>query len=482
MLLTLALVLVLVLGAAAYEYIHFNGEIKTFAAKGLSKHRPPPTVAGQNILIIGSDSRAGADGSLGGAGDAVGRSDTTLLVHIYQGGRRAVAVSIPRDALVDIPPCLLPDGTWSAPQHHVMFNAAFSVGQTPQGNPACTVNTVENLTHMRVDHTVVTDFAGFAAMTQIVGGVPVCLPKDVYQIDLDPNRATRLAGSSWQTIQGQMIFHKGVQEVSGAKALDFVRLRHGLGDGSDIGRMHRQQAFLGAVITKVRAQGLTPTHILPLAEAATKYMTVDPALGDAQKLLSFALSLRNMSLKDIVFVTTPWRYDGYRVDLVHPDVDRLWAALKADQPVGSMTDAAGARAGALHAGKKQQPTVAQRLRTVTTPVTVLNGAGVSGLAARTSDILRAAKVTIAQVGNAAGQTATVVRYGRGQQAQAEALASAFVGARVEPGTTPGLTLVLGARHHMRSLHAVPGQTVVKVPDSVTKDARTASSNVCSGVS
>jgi LCP family protein required for cell wall assembly len=461
-LIVLALLATLVAGTAAVAYVRFDRRIQTFSDKGLSQHRPPRTVAGQNILLIGSDSRAGADSRLGGSGSAVGRSDTTLLVHIYEGGRRAVAVSIPRDALVDIPPCLLPDGTWSAPQHNAMFNAAFSVGQTPQGNPACTVNTVEKLTHMRVDHTVIADFAGFAAMTDIVGGVRVCVPDTVYQGDLNPNLHA----------QGKVLFRKGMQTVSGAQALDYVRLRHGLGDGSDIGRMRRQQAFIGSVIAKVRAAGLTPTHVLPLAEAATKYLTFDSDLGTANKLVSLVLSLRHMTPSDIVFVTTPWRYDGARVALVHPDVDRLWAALQADQPVGG------------RANTQPQMTVAERLATVKGRVTVLNGTAVPQLATQTANLLRGAGVQVGTVGDAAGPHApyTVVEYGPGSGAQARALASAFSGARVQAARKHGLRLVLGDRHRMQSLSAVAREPAVQLPDSVTQNARSAATDPCSGIS
>ncbi len=462
-LVVVGVLLLAVVAAAGAAYVRLDRSIQTFSEQGISKHRPPPTVAGQNILLIGSDTRAGADSSLGGTGSAVGRSDTTLLVHIYEGGRRAVAVSIPRDALVDIPRCRLPDGSWSAPQHDAMFNAAFSVGQSPDGNPACTVNTVEQLTQMRIDHTVVADFAGFAEMTKIVGGVPVCLPHAVYQGDLNPNLHAR----------GALLFHAGVQEVSGAKALDYVRLRHGLGDGSDIGRMRRQQAFLGSVIAKVRAEGLTPTRILPLADAATKYLTVDQGLGTAQKLLSFVLSLRHMSTNDIVFLTTPWRYDGARVALVHPDVDRLWAALRADRPVGGTS-------------KPQQTTrmtVAERLATVTSPVTVLNATRVRGLAGQTAKILGTAGVTVSQVGNAASPSRrTVVRYGAGDRAQARALADVFAHATVQRDAAPGLRLVVGERHRMRGLQATVVGKPAPLPDSVTQQARSAATNPCTDVS
>jgi LCP family protein required for cell wall assembly len=455
-------VLLVVVGAGAFVYHRLDTKIRVIDPQGVSKHRPPPAVAGQNILLIGSDRRGGADSSLGGKGDSVGRSDTTLLVHIYEGGKHAVGVSIPRDALVDIPPCLLPDGSWSQPQHDVQFNHAYSVGNTPGGNPACTVNTVEAMTHMRVDHTVVVDFAGFAKMTEIVGGVPVCLPNAIYQNDLDPNRAT----------QGKLIFKPGVQLVSGAKALAYVRLRHGLGDGSDIGRMRRQQAFLSAVIAKVRAEGLTPTKVLPLAEAAVENMTVDTGLDSPRKLMGFVLSLRGLRPENITFVTTPWRYDGERVALVHPDVDQLWAALRNDQPLrGQKKPADGPKV-----------TVAQALSKVKVPVTVLNATGTNGLAARTADRLKRAGVTVAGVGNAPASTTTVVEYPDGQGTAARRLASAFPHATVSASGDPGLRLVLGDQHDMRGLQATAVPPTVKLPKSIAENSRSAAANPCENIS
>ncbi|QWZ09504.1 LCP family protein [Nocardioides panacis] len=458
----LVTVLALLAAAAAVGYVTLDRSIKTFDGRGISRHRPPPTVHGQNLLLIGSDSRAVGDRALGGRGKVVGRSDTTLLVHIYEGGRRAVAVSIPRDALVTVPACRLPDGTWSKPQHQVMFNEAFAVGDTRAGNPACTLNTVERLTGLRVDHTVVADFVGFAAMTRIVGGVPVCVPQDVYQGDLDPNRPT----------QGRLVFHRGVQKVSGARALDYVRLRHGVGDGSDIGRMRRQQAFIGAVITKVRREGLTPTKLLPLARAATENLTVDASLGSAEKLLSFVLGLRHMAPEDLVFVTTPWRYDGARVALVHPDVDQLWTALANDQPLS----ADGGRPA------RVRRAVSGWLSTVTAPVTVQASAARPALAQRTARALDALGLH-ASAGPATGAgLRSRVDYGPGQRDQALALATAVVGTRVRQVPAPGLRLVLGRQHRVRDAGAVVTDAPGRLPSSLTDGARSAATAPCTNVS
>jgi anionic cell wall polymer biosynthesis LytR-Cps2A-Psr (LCP) family protein len=130
----LALVLLLAAGAG-WVYVRLGKNIPTFGADGVSRDRPRST-AGQNVLVIGSDSRAGANESLGGGTGDVGRSDTTFLLHIYPDHRHAVGVSVPRDALADIPRCRLPDGRWSAPQTGVMFNSAFTVRPTASPSPA----------------------------------------------------------------------------------------------------------------------------------------------------------------------------------------------------------------------------------------------------------------------------------------------------------------------------------------------------------
>lgn len=338
--------LVLLTGGVGWIYLKLGGDINTFSSDGISGDRPDADASkGENVLVIGSDARTGGNEALGGGdkGD-IGRSDTAFLLHVYADHRNAVAVSVPRDTLVTIPPCKLPDGSWTSTRPDTMFNAAYSTGETARGNPACTQNTVEKLTGLRVDHTVVVDFKGFAALTDVVGGVKVCLPQPIHQRDLNPHRTT----------PGKLLFPRGEQSVSGQKALDYVRLRHGIGDGSDIGRIKRQQAFVGSLIKKVKSDGLTPTKLLPLANAATRSMTVDPGLGSADKLLSFAMSLKNVDLHNTKFVTIPWRYEGSRVAVVEPDADALWASLRDDRTIDGK-DASGKKGARSNASPRRPP-------------------------------------------------------------------------------------------------------------------------------
>ncbi|RKT08751.1 LytR family transcriptional attenuator [Streptomyces sp. 1114.5] len=478
----------LVVLAGGALYYRLNGNISTFDRDAVSKDRPEaaaPDAQGRtpvNVLLIGSDSRGNGNSDLGGGGDGGARSDTAILLHVYADHKHAVGISIPRDSLVTIPPCKLPNGKWTKEQSNVMFNSAFSVGDTEQGNPACTQNAVEKLTNLRVDHTMVVDFNGFAAMTKAVGGVEVCLPNDIHEGDLNPNLGHK----------GKLVFAKGKQRVEGQSALDYVRIRHGIGDGSDIGRTKRQQAFLSSLIKEVKSRGMDPTTLLPLADAATKSLTVDPDLGSAAKLLDFAMSVKDVDLHDVKFLTAPWRYEGPRVALVHPDIDQLWAALKADRTIDGQDASAPAAAGsaaptAPAAEAPPTPTAAPNAKAADIRVSVLNGTGEAGLGGKAAEAVKGAGYTVTTVGNAAGKprSTTVVEYGAGERTSAEAVAKLFPGATVQAGGK-GISVVLGHDFAAASgANPATGGTPAApapLPTSVSGAARSADDDPCANVS
>jgi LCP family protein required for cell wall assembly len=459
---TLAVALLATAGLG-WIYLKLSGGIATFDGDGLSKNRPRASaMKGENILVIGSDARNDGNSALGGGStDDVGRSDTAFLLHVHADHQHAVAVSIPRDALVDIPPCKLPDGTWTEPQSQAMFNSAFSVGQTEKGNPSCTQNTVEHLTGLRVDHTVVVDFKGFAALTDVVGGVRVCLPQAIYQKDLNPHRATR----------GDLIFEKGEQTVSGEKALDYVRVRHGIGDGSDIGRIKRQQAFVAGLLKKIKSDGLTPTRLLPLATAATRSMTFDPGLGTVDKLVSFAMSLENIDLHHTKFVTVPWRYEGSRIALVEPEASELWKALRTDRTIDGGSAPESRRTAA--------PDPAASVSGAGVPVAVYNGTATPGLAAQAASTLTEHGFTVTGTANASPRdhTSTVVQYGTGLREDAEKVARLFPGAGLEPVAGTAVNVIVG---HSPTADDAPAPTrTTAAPNSVGADVRSADDDPCS---
>ena len=152
-----------------------------------STHGPADDFDGKpvNILIMGSDIRRGYDDGTEGM-----RSDTTAIFHLSADRKRIDVVSIPRDTMVAIPSCRLPDGSKSEAQSYAMFNSAFSTGSDDSSNPAdtkyaaaCTMRTVEKLTGMRIDHFMVIDFTGFENMVNALGGVPMYLDEPID----DPN-------------------------------------------------------------------------------------------------------------------------------------------------------------------------------------------------------------------------------------------------------------------------------------------------------
>ncbi|MDY0811394.1 LCP family protein [Kitasatospora purpeofusca] len=450
----LAAVLVLsVAGAGAWFYHRLDTNISTFDAGGVATERPPapvPTAPGAsvpvNVLLLGSDTRNDGNSDLGGGDEGVGHSDTAILLHVYADRKHAVGVSIPRDTLVTVPSCRLPSGDWTKPRTNQMFNEAFTVGESPKGNPACTQNTVESLTGLRIDHTIVVDFKGVAAMTDAINGVEVCVPNDVNSHDIK--------------------LRKGLQKIAGQPAVDYLRARYGIGDNSDIGRMKRQQAFLSSMIRKIQSQGFSLPTLLPLADAATRSLTVDEGLGTAMKLVDFAQSLQQIKLSDITFVTTPWRFSVVqkgRVDLVHPDVDTLWRLLREDRTLDGQStglvpeaDTAGPTPAATDGTATPAPAATPLSpEQLATTVTVVNGVGTDGLAGQGSAAIRAQGFTNVSLGaTTGGRLRTEIAYDPPYKAVADQLATLFPGARttVEPGSE-GVTVTLG-----RDYRPVPGGT------------------------
>jgi LCP family protein required for cell wall assembly len=201
-------------------------------------------------------------------------------------------------------------------ESNVMFNTAFYYG-----GPACTQQTVESITGVRIQHSVVVNFAGFKDMVNAIGGVEVCVP---HAIDDD---------------QYNMHLDEGTQTIKGNEALTYVRVRHGFGNGSDIGRMKRQQAFIASMAAKVVSAG-TLTRIDRLVgflNAATQSLALDDGLGDIMKLARLGNQFRQIGLDNIQFVTVPWEAyepDPNRIVMSEPDADKLWRRIRNDQPLG----------------------------------------------------------------------------------------------------------------------------------------------------
>ncbi|MFF9567103.1 LCP family protein [Streptomyces sp. NPDC014685] len=319
--LRIALVSVLVLLLAAggtlyWLYSRLDGNIKGVDIdKALGEDRPEklPT-SGQNLLVLGSDSRAGAENKeLGGGGDVGGaRSDTALVVHIPEGRAKAVAVSIPRDTLVTRPECTKTDGTSVPSADRVMFNSVYS-----QVGPACVVKTVEKMSGVRMDHYLEINFAGFKDLVDAIGGVTVDVPKDIH----DKSSGLDLTA--------------GRHKLDGTQSLAYVRTRHGIGDGSDLGRIGLQQQFLLALLSEVKSQNLlgSPAKSYKIASSATRSLTTDSGLASLKSLAEFARSMNGVDPETMETIMLPVAYDKQdpnRVVAARPQADQLWKAIRED--------------------------------------------------------------------------------------------------------------------------------------------------------
>lgn len=311
---------IVVLGGTGVGYVYFklNGNLKSVDIdQALGTDRPTKADNGsENILVLGSDTRSGSNQKLGGgADDGSARSDTAMIVHVYKGHKKASVVSIPRDTLIDRPECTDTDGDTHDAATDVMFNSAYTTG-----GAACAVKTVESLTDLRMDHYLEVDFSGFQKLIDELGGVKVTTSK---AID-DPDSHLDLAVSTHQ--------------LTGEQALGLVRTRHGVGDGSDLGRIQLQQAFIKALVEQIKDVGLftNPKKLYDLADTATNAVTTDSDLGSVNSLMSFASGLKSISAKNMHMVTMPVQYDpadGNRVLVDDTKAQQVWTALKDDKAI-----------------------------------------------------------------------------------------------------------------------------------------------------
>ncbi|MGQ4443985.1 LCP family protein [Streptomyces violaceoruber] len=316
-------------GWAVYAKLSGNITADQAAAAELTryeKERPTSLVRGaQNVLLSGSDSRAGEGNARYGRDSGTERSDTTILLHLAAGRDSVTAVSLPRDLMVQVPGCHRPDGSLTEPTLQ-RFNYAFAAGGS-----ACSIRTVEKLTGIRIDHHVVVDFEGFKEMVDALDGVEVCLRKPVDDKD------------------AKLKLPAGRVTLDGEQALGYVRARKSLGDGSDTDRMDRQQRFLGALVSKVQSNDvlLNPVKLYPVLDAATSSLTTDPGLASLRDLYDLVRGLRGIPTERVQFLTVPresYSGDANRDQLVQPAAEKLFTRLRTDEPVtvtASRRDSAG---------------------------------------------------------------------------------------------------------------------------------------------
>ncbi|MEU5638664.1 LCP family protein [Streptomyces milbemycinicus] len=436
--LTLAVLIVGAAGAGYLYYEHLNSNIKKAELDlGDSKlSKPEPNAAGQtplNILLIGQDSRNDKENlKLGGAKQDVGRkglADVEMLVHVSADRSNMTVISIPRDTRVTIPKCTDPE---TDEVYEKKTFAPINESLT-HGGPGCTVATWKELTGIYIDHFMMVDFKGVVDMADAIGGVPVCVDKNIYSHD------SRGHGSGLKLT-------KGTHPVKGVQALQWLRTRYGFEDNTDIGRAKAQHMYMSSMIRQLKSgtKLSDPGKLMDLAEAATNALTVDHGLGTVKKLYDLGNDLKRVPTKRTTMVTMPWEYrnDGEYVVPKPGDAEKTFSLIRNDTALDGKDK------------KKKDKVPAPSQPKGELPVVVQNGTGstvlgpVSGRASDiTGELIRLGYAAAKANTQLTSQADTTISYpGEARQGDALAVAKALglpKSAVKESKSVTDVTLVVG---------------------------------------
>ncbi|MDF2808492.1 MAG: transcriptional regulator [Cellulosimicrobium sp.] len=333
--LTGALVFVAV-GAGAV-YLDLKSKITVSDVSGLVVGGPtaePPKdpsdpFAGKslNILVMGTDYRDAENAAIAGEEEGM-RSDTTFIVHVSGDRTRMEVVSIPRDSLVELPACNLPDGSMSGPRRSAMFNEAFQIGSGGVDDmtyaAACTITAVQELTGVPITNHVVVKMTGVIGVVDAINGVTMCFPEPVKE---NPR-------------YGTLDLPAGEHTLNGHEAISFLRARHGTGMGlemgSDLTRIARQQAFIDSAVRELLSQNIITNspQLYGVIEAVLGSISADPTIADPTALAGLAFSLRAIKPSEVVFTQVPVveaASDRNRVEWTS-EADAIWQRLIDDAP------------------------------------------------------------------------------------------------------------------------------------------------------
>jgi LCP family protein required for cell wall assembly len=310
---------------------------------------------GANILLLGSDTRV--DQTAEPLDDEGARNDVTILIHISQDHSQVTAISFPRDTELPIPACTNPaTGTTEPAQDEAMLNTSLGKGG-PKGGVACAVKTIENLTGLSIPYAGLITFDGVIGMSDAVGGVDVCLTHSIHS-------------GSFLNLEA------GEHTLQGSQALAFLRVRYGLGDGSDLTRISNQQVFLSAMLRKISTENAlsNPVTLYKFARAATTNMTLSDSLDNVSTLVSLASTLRHVSTSNMLLLqypTVPDPEDTARVIVDPEPAHQLNVALQNDTHLSIGAGSLGASATTQGSSSATAP--------ATTPATSgTSGSGTSG--------------------------------------------------------------------------------------------------------
>ncbi|MGF3056112.1 LCP family protein [Microbacterium sp. YY-01] len=322
-LLGVAMAVVLVSGATVAAYVAHD--LSSAFAEGAvaldGQDDLPPDIGafegGVNIMLIGSDECEEGYIELFGDrcedDDGGARNDVNMLVHISDEPRKVTVVTFPRDLMVPIPECTDENGEATWPQERAQINTALETGGIN-----CVVNTISELSGEDIQFAAKLTWLGVIEITNAIGGVEVCVANGITDEHTELNLTA------------------GTHQLQGWEALQFMRTRYGVGDGSDLGRVSNQQVYMSALARKmVSKEVLTnPATLLKLARTTLENVTPSQSLTNPMTLAQIGLAVKDVPFSDMVFVQYPVFDDPYDENRVVPDyesAEALWNALNENQ-------------------------------------------------------------------------------------------------------------------------------------------------------
>ena len=303
---------------SAIALLNVASEIKPGVSLVGESDGPAPQLGafdgGINLLLVGSDSGEG-DAQYGKRGENL--NDVTILLHVSADHSNATVISFPRDMFVRIPACPRLDGKGN---YSSMSSQKINTTLT-YGGLACTVLTVSELTGLDIPFAAKIEFNGVIQMADAIGGVPVCVATAIHD---------KYTGLNLEA---------GEHTLQGMKALQFLRTRHGVGDGSDLGRISNQQVFMSSMVRTMKSADTlaNPVKVFALAKAAAKSMELSNSLSNINTVASIAFALKDVDPANVVFLQYPTAsgMSGSQSGVLPiTSVARtLFSAIKADRPV-----------------------------------------------------------------------------------------------------------------------------------------------------
>jgi LCP family protein required for cell wall assembly len=285
---------------------------------------------------------------------------------------------------VAIPACDQPDGGMSRETSSEKINASYFYGGL-----ACTAKTVEALTGESIEFAAAIRWTGVINMSDAIGGVDVCVAGEIS----DKHTGLHLT--------------EGPHTLVGAQALQFLRIRHGIGDGSDLGRISNQQQFMSSMVRKLQSESVlaNPATLFTLASTAMSQMSqgqllLSSGLANPALMVQIAMAIKDIPYEDIVFVQYPTYYvpgDGESLVMPVTDAaDALFAAIDANQAI-TLTGEASQGHGVEVEGEVQAP--------VATPTATPDAAATPGA---TDPVAPVPEERVAMPDDIAGTTAAQV--------------------------------------------------------------------------